>query len=51
MGTFKNLNEELENQVESPKKQVQQLSLTDPNFSIATELGKLSVKDLDLKTL
>ena len=27
------------------------MSLTDPNFSIAIELGKLSVKDLELKNL
>ena len=51
VGTFKNQNEELENHVQSLKKQVEQLSLTDPNFSIATKLGKLSVKDLELKTL
>ena len=25
--------------------------MTDPNFSIANELGKLSVKDMEVKTL
>ena len=37
--------------VQSLKKQVEQLSLTYPNLSIATELGILSVKDLELKTM
>ena len=35
VGTFQNQNEELENQIQILKNEVEQLSLTDPNFSIA----------------
>ena len=35
----------LENQVKLSKDKVDQLSLSDPNFSLVTEIGELSVKD------
>jgi cell division septum initiation protein DivIVA len=51
VGTFQNQKEELESQIQILKNEIEQLSLTDPNFSIANELGKLSVKDMEMKTL
>lgn len=39
----------LENQVKLLKDKVDQLSLSDPNFSLVTEIGELSVKDLEYK--
>ena len=33
------------------KNEIEQLSLTNPKFSIANELRKLSVKDMEAKTL
>ena len=51
VGPFQNQKEELESQIQILKNEVEQMSLVDPNFSIATELGKLSVKDMEMKTL
>lgn len=51
LGNFQNQKEELENQIQILKNEIEQLSLVDPNFSIATELGKLSVKDVEMKAL
>ena len=51
VGTVQNQKEELENQIQILKNKVEQMSLADRNFSIAYELGKLSVKDMELKTL
>ena len=42
---------ELENQIQILKNEVEQMSLVDLNFSIATKLGKLSMKDMEMKTL
>ena len=49
--TYQNMKEELENQIQILKNKVEQMSLFDPNFSITSELGKLSIKDMELKTL
>ena len=51
VGTFQNQKEELESQIQILKNEIEQLSLTDPNFSISNELGKLSVKDVEVQTL
>ena len=51
VGTFQNHKEVLESQIQIPKNEIEQLSLRDPNFSIANELGKLSVKDMEVNTL
>ena len=51
VGTFQNHKEVLESQIQILKNEIEQLSLTDPNFSIANELGKLLVKDMEVKTL
>ena len=49
--TFQKKKDELESQIQILKNEVEQLSVTNPNFSIANELGKLSVKDMEVKTL
>ena len=49
VGTFKDQKEVLESQIKLLKDQVDQLSLSDPNFSLVTEIGKLSVKYLEFK--
>ena len=51
VGTFPNQKEELESQIQILIDKIEQLSLTNPNFSIANELGKLSVKDMKVKIL
>ena len=51
VGTFQNQKEVLESQIHSLKKEIEQRSLTYPNFSITNELGKLSIKDMEVKTL
>jgi len=49
VGTFKDQKEVLENQVMILKYQVDKLSLSDPNFSLVTEIGELAIKDLEFK--
>ena len=51
VGTFQNQKEILEIQIQILENEIEQLSLKDPNFSIANELGKLLVKDTEVKTL
>ena len=51
VGTFQNQKEVLESKIQILKNEIEQLSLTDPNVSIANELRKLSVKDKEVKTL
>ena len=49
VGTIKDQKEILENQVKLLKDKLEQFSLFDPNFSLVTEIGELSVKDLECK--
>ena len=49
--TIKDQKNSLEDQIKHLKEQVNQLSLSDPNFTLAAELGNLSVKDLELKKI
>ena len=49
VGSIKDQKEMLENQVKLLKDKVDQLSLSDPNFSLVTKIGELSVKDLEFK--
>lgn len=51
VGTLKAHNEEMEKKIQTLKEMVEQLSLSDPNFSLVTELGKLTFQDLDMKKL
>ena len=39
----------LENRVKLLKDKVDQMSLSDPKFSFVTEIGELSIKDLEYK--
>ena len=48
-GMFKAYNEEMEKKMQTLKDQVEKLSLSNPNFSLVIELGKLTVQDLDMK--
>lgn len=51
IGTFQNQKEVLESHIQTLKNEIEQLLLIDPNFSISNELGKLSIKDMEVKTL
>ena len=41
----------MEKQIQTLKEQVKHLSLFEPNFYLVTELGKLTVQDLEMKKL
>jgi phosphotransferase system IIB component len=49
VGTIKDKKEMLENQVKLLKDKVDQLSLSNPNFPLVTNIGELSIKDLEFK--
>jgi len=51
IATFTEQNKVLEDQIKLLKEQVDQISSSDLDFNLATELGKLSVKDLELKKM
>ena len=51
VGTFQNQKEVLESQIQILKNEIEKLSFTDHDFSIANELGKLSVKDMEVNPL
>lgn len=51
VGTIKGQKEELEQQIQVLKSQVEKMSLVDPSFSIASELGELLVTNLDMRNL
>ena len=49
VGTIKDQKSALEDQIKDLKEKVDQLSIADPNITMAFELGNLSVKELELK--
>jgi hypothetical protein len=51
VGVMQNQKEELEQEIQLLKGQVEKLSLADPNFSISSELGELIVSNLELSKL
>ena len=51
VGTMQSRKEELEQEIEILKGQVEKLSLVDPTLSIASELGELTVTNLELNKL
>ena len=51
VGTMQNQKEELEQGIQLLNSQVEKLSLADPSFSIASELGELIVTNLVLSKL
>lgn len=51
VGTIQGQKEELEQEIQLLKGQVEKLSLTDPTFSIASELGELIVTNMELINL
>lgn len=51
VGTIQSQKEELEQEIHLLKGQVEKLSLVDPTFSIVSELGKLTITNLELRNL
>ena len=51
MGTFRTQKDELEQQIHNLKEQVEHLLVANPNFSLASELGELSMSDVEFKKL
>ena len=51
VGIIHSQKQELEQQIQLLKVQGENMSLTNPSFSIASELGELSVTNLDLRNL
>ena len=51
VGTMQIQKEEMEQEIQLLKSQVKKLSLADPTFSIASELGELTVSNLELSKL
>ena len=51
VGTMQIQKEEMEQEIQLLKSQVEKLSLADPTFSIASELGELGVTNLELGKL
>ena len=51
LGTIHGQKEELEYQIQLLKGQVENMSLADPSFSIASELGELLVTNLELRNV
>ena len=51
VGTMQSQKEELEHEIYILKGQVEKLSLADPTFSIASELGELTITNLELSKL
>ena len=51
VGTIQSQKEELEHEIQILKGKVEKLSLTDPAFSIASDLGELIVTNLELRNL
>lgn len=49
VGTIQGEKEELEQQIQLLQGQVENMSLANPSFSIASELGELSVTNLELR--
>lgn len=51
IATFTEQKKVLEDQIKLLKEQVDQISSFDPDFTVASDLGKLSVKDLELEKM
>ena len=49
VGTIKDQKSALEDQIKTLKEKVDEMSITDPSITMASELGNLSVKELELK--
>ena len=49
VGTIKDQKTSLEDQIKALKEKVDQMSIVDPIITLASELGNLSVKELELK--
>ena len=49
VGTINVQKSSLEDQIKTLKEKLDQNSITDPNLTLASELGNLSVKELELK--
>ena len=48
-GTIKDQKSSLEDQIKALKEKVDKMSIADPSITLASELGNLSVKELELK--
>ena len=51
VGTIQGQKEELEQHIQLLKGQVEKISLADPTFSIASEWGELTVRNIELRNL
>ena len=49
VGTIKDEKTALEDRIKALKEKVNKMSIADPNITLASELGNLSVKELELK--
>lgn len=49
VGTIKDQKSALENQIKTLKEKVNQMTIIDPSLTLASELGNLSVKEIELK--